>query len=255
MDVLGHGLAGRTMAHMKHRHKYLLSLSLFFGLWSIFQAHDSAHASATPKVNGIQPLIPLEARTLHEALHEMIPKKVRPLLLPQELEHFLQELEGGPPDWAALQDKDHTQQSEHLFQLNRSRDEARGIHKDLLQQPLAFVWSGMLRKYLPEYQGFSVALGPEFTTTSWGVVRFKPMGLPDYLVAIPSPEVKGQLLMQQKQGKQIDIIVVWIGRLAPEESLIYDFSHEEEGEGMVMPVVLIQDVKYFLKFPRALGGS
>lgn len=237
------------MAHMKHGYTYFLSLFLFFGLWAILQAHDSAHASAIPKVNGIQPLIPLKERTLHEALHEMIPKKVRLLLLPQELENFLQELEGRPPDWAALQDPDHTKQSENLFQLNRTRDEARGIHEDLLQQPLAFVWSGILRKYVPEYQGFSVALGPEFTMTSWGVVRFKPMGLPDYLVAIPSPELADQLLMQQKQGKQLDIIVVWVGRLVPEESLIYGFSHEEEGVGMVMPVVLIQDVKYFLPIP------
>lgn len=234
---------------MKNGHNYFLSLSLFFGLWAIFQAHEAAHASATPKVNGIQPLILLEERTLHEALHEMIPKQVRSLLLPQELEDFLQKLEGRSPDWAALQDPDHTKQSENLFQLNRTRDEARGIHEDLLQQPLAFVWSGILRKYLPEYQGFSVALGPEFTTTSWGVVRFKPMGLPDYLVAIPSPELADQLLMRQKQGRQIDVSVVWIGRLVPEESLIYAFSHEEEGVGMVMPVVFIQDVKYFLKSP------
>lgn len=237
------------MAHMKHGYPYFFSLFLFFGLWSILQAPDSAYPSAIPQVNGIQPLIPLEERTLHEALHEMIPKKVRLLLLPQELEHFLQELEGRPPDWTALQDQDHTTQSENLFQLNRTRDEARVIHEDLLQQPLAFVWSGILRKYVLEYQGFSVALGPEITTTSWGVVRFKPMGLPDYLVAVPSPELTDKLLRQQKQGKQIDITMVWIGRLMPEESLIYDFSHEEENVGMVMPVVLIQDVKYFLRTP------
>lgn len=237
------------MAYMKRSYLYLPGLFLFFGLWAIFQVQESAHASATAKVNGIQPLIPLKERILHEALHEIIPKKVRLLLLPQELEDFLQKLEGRPPDWAALQDQDYTKQSEHLFELNRTRDEARGIHEDLLQEPLAFVWSGILRKYLPEYQGFSVALGPEFTTTSWGVVRFKPMELPDYLVAIPSPELTDKLLMQQKQGKPIDITVVWIGRLVPEESLIYDFSHEEEKVGMVMPVVFIQDVKYFLQTP------
>lgn len=196
--------------------------------------------------NGIQPLLQLEER---RPLHQLIPRNIRPLLLPQEQERFLQELEGLPPDWRTLQDRDHTKQSEHLFQLNRERDEARLARKNLLQQPIAFLWAGVLRQYLPEYQGFSVALGPELTSTSWGIVRFKPMGLPDYLVAIPSLESAGDLLVQQQNGKQIEIGVLFIGTLVTDESLIYDFSHDEKKEGMILPVVQIQGVRYFLKSP------
>lgn len=36
------------------------------------------------------------------------------------------------------------------------------------------------------------------------------------------------------------------GRLVPEESLIYDFAHEEPGRGMVMPVVRLERVDYLL---------
>jgi hypothetical protein len=75
------------------------------------------------------------------------------------------------------------------------------------------------------------------------------MGLPDYLVAIPSRESAGELLVQQRNGKQIDIGVLFIGTLVTDESLIYDFSHDEKKEGMLLPVVLIQDVRYFLKNP------
>jgi hypothetical protein len=36
------------------------------------------------------------------------------------------------------------------------------------------------------------------------------------------------------------------GHLIPEESVIYDFSHEEEGQGLIMPVVRVEHVQYFL---------
>ena len=36
------------------------------------------------------------------------------------------------------------------------------------------------------------------------------------------------------------------GRLIPEESIIYDFSHDEEGVGVVMPVVRIEQLDYLL---------
>ena len=75
------------------------------------------------------------------------------------------------------------------------------------------------------------------------------MGLPDYLVAIPSLESARELSIQQQDGKQIEIGVLFIGTLVADESLIYDFSHDEKKEGMVLPVVLIQDVRYFRKYP------
>jgi hypothetical protein len=284
MDVLGYGLAGGTMAHltsgvrllhfmnhdkdrthaldqlqrspvaffmqhnrsrcilMKKIRTPLLCLFSVINVWAML--YSPKPISGQPSMaNGIQPLIQLEG----QPLHQLIPPNIRPLLLSQEQEQFLQELEGLPPDWRRLQDLDHTVQSERLFQLNRERDEARLVRQNLLQQPIGFLWAGVLRQYLPEYRGFSVALGPERTSTSWGIVRFKPMGLPDYLVAIPSRESARELLVQQQNGKQIDIGVLFIGTLVTDESLIYDFSHDGKKEGMVLPVVLIQDVRYFLK--------
>jgi hypothetical protein len=285
MDVLGYGLAGRTMAHIvwgkghfrKHasyrtharnngyrvlsfssnnislRKRTLVKRSqtpLLFcllGLINIGVVLQSPELASgqPPMANGIQSLIQLE----RQPLHQLIPMNIRPLLLPQEQEHFLQELEGVPPDWHTLQNPDQAEQSERLFQLNRQRDEARLVHKNLLQQPIAFLWSGVLRQYLPEYQGFSVALGPELTSTSWGIVRFKPRGLPDYLVAVPSLESARNLLARQQHGEQIEIGVLFIGTLITDESLIYGFSHDGNKEGMILPVVQIQGVKYFIKTP------
>jgi hypothetical protein len=285
MDVLGYGLAGRTMAHIvwgkghvrKHasnktharnnsyRVLSLFSKTTFIRLHTLMKRSQAAlllcllglinigvvlHApdpasGQPPMANGIQPLIQLERQTLHQ----LIPMNTRPLLLPQEQEHFLQELDGLPPDWHTLQHPDQAEQSERLFRLNRERDDARLAHKNLLQQPIAFLWSGILRQYLHEHQGFSVALGPELTSTSWGIVRFKPIGLPDYLVAVPSLASAKNLLARQQHGEQIEIGVLFIGTLITDESLIYGFSHDGNKEGMILPVVQIQGVKYFIKTP------
>ena len=221
----------------------LFCLLALINIGAMLQAPE--RVSGQPPPNGIQPLIQLEP----QHLRQLIPLNTRPLLLPQELERFLHELEGLPPDWPTLQNPDHAEQSERLFQLNRERDKARLVHENLLQQPIAFLWSGFLRQYLPVYQGFSVALGPELTSTSWGIVRFKPMGLPDYLVAVPSLESARRFLVQLQHGEEIEIGVLFIGTLITDESLIYGFSHDGEEEGMILPVVQIQDVKYFLKTP------
>jgi hypothetical protein len=234
----------RQCAFMKKSQTPILCILAFLNIWAVFLAPEPV-SGQPPLANGIQPLIQLE----HRPLYQLIPLNIRPLLLPQEQEQFLQELEGLPPDWHTLQNLDHTEQSERLFQLNRERDEARLVHKNILQQPIAFLWSGILRQYLPEYQGFSVALGPELTYTSWGIVRFKPMGLPDYLVAIPSLESAGQLLVRQQKGEQIEIGIIFIGTLVTDESLIYGFSHDGREEGMILPVVQIQDIRYFLNIP------
>jgi len=280
MDVLGYGLAGRAMAHLANRARALLKSDLyrtheptnnrsvitlsslrepslmkkgqphllcflaFLALGAMLPSPEPVNGQS-PVANGIRPLIPLQ----HQPVHQLIPLNIRPLLLPQEQEQFLQELEGLPPDWHSLQNPDQKEQSERLFQLNRERDESRLVHQDLLQQPIAFLWSGILRHYLPEYQGFSVALGPELSSTSWGIIRFKPMGIPDYLVALPSFESASQLLARQQQGEQIEIGIIFIGTLVTDESLIYSFSHDGKEEGMILPVVQIQDLRYFLKTP------
>ena len=37
------------------------------------------------------------------------------------------------------------------------------------------------------------------------------------------------------------------GRLIPEESLLYDFSHDQEGLGVIMPVVKLERLDYLLR--------
>ncbi len=207
----------------------------FLGLPSVY--------SQTVMANGIQPLIELERQTLHD----LISLPIQALFFPHEMEHFLQKLEGAPPDWTQLRHTDITEQSTRLFNWNRQQDSARTDKNGLLQQPVAFLWTGLLRHYLPEFQGFSVALGPEYTNTSWGIIRFKPANLPDYLVAVPSGDLRKQLLARQKHGEEIEITVLCIGSLISEESLIYGFSHDGHHEGMILPVVALRSLKYILK--------
>jgi hypothetical protein len=49
-----------------------------------------------------------------------------------------------------------------------------------------------------------------------------------------------------KDGKPIDIKVAITGHLIAEESVVYDFSHEEEGQGLIMPVVRVEQISYIL---------
>jgi hypothetical protein len=34
------------------------------------------------------------------------------------------------------------------------------------------------------------------------------------------------------------------GRLVPDESLVYDFSHDQEGRGLIMPFVRVEQVDF-----------
>jgi hypothetical protein len=42
-------------------------------------------------------------------------------------------------------------------------------------------------------------------------------------------------------------MVLCIGALVPNESLIYGFSHDGHQEGMILPVVSVQNILYILK--------
>jgi len=219
-----------------------IGIFLFFVFWHPFLWLSNVY-SQTDSNYGIQPLLELDG----QSIHGLIPASIQPLILSGEIEQFLQKLESGPPNWTQLRHSDITQQSERLFQFNRQRDNARAAKNAILEQPIAFLWAGILRQYLPEYQGFSLALGPKLTHTSWGIIRFKPIDLPDYLVAVPSLAVRRQLLTQQVQGEFIEIMVVCVGTLVPDESLIYGFSHDGHRKGMILPVVSVQNFMYILK--------
>ncbi len=194
---------------------------------------------------GIQLLTSQTSKTLHH----LLPEKTRPLFLSDEQEAFLRDLEKNPPQWESLKHSDLIVQSERLFQFNRERDQTRSSKSTILRQKLAFLWSGLLRQFDPDHQGFHVALGPTFTKTSWGIVRFKPVGIPDYLIAIPSKKLRRTIEDRRSKNEPVEIAVLFIGQLVQDESIIYAFSHEDQDQGLILPVVSIEAVKYLLLSP------
>jgi hypothetical protein len=192
---------------------------------------------------GTRPLLTIALKDLHTIL----PPDCHILIDPRSIEQFLDALDGTPPDWGLVyghghRDPDH---DERLFTLNRERD-AKRAGKEALQWTVVFLWSGELSRYDPTTGGFGMAIGPIFTPTKWGLVRFKPEEVPSNLVVIPDPSTRDVLRRQLEAGQKVDIEIAMVGRLIPEESIVYDFSHDEEGLGLIMPVVRIERVEYLL---------
>jgi len=75
-------------------------------------------------------------------------------------------------------------------------------------------------------------------------VRFKPEELPSNLTAIPDPGQRETLWRRIGQGQPVEVDVALTGKLIAQESLIYDFSHDEEGRGVIMPVVRIERIDF-----------
>lgn len=162
------------------------------------------------------------------------------------IESFLDALERVPPNWKETYGDDGVGHDERLFALNRKRDRLREGHGELTSR-FTFLWSGELSSYDSELGGFHVAMGPKLIPTHWGLVRFKPESLPSNLVAVPPSTLNESLQKRVSKGERIEIDVAITGRLLPEESIIYDFAHDEPGQGMVMPVVRVEQVDYILK--------
>ena len=201
-------------------------------------------APATVSAEQSPALRPLH-RTMSAALATLPPHNH--LLLDREpIEQFLAALDGAPPDWAQLYGHgDHDPgHDERLLTLNRERD-ARREGKAPLQWLVTVVWLGELSRYDEEEGGFRVALGPKFNRTTWGEVRFKHEDLPATLI-VSAGEATADLKARMRRGEQIEIDVVMCGTLVPEESLVYDFSHDIEGLGLIMPVVRIDTVAFVL---------
>jgi hypothetical protein len=177
----------------------------------------------------------------------IIPQDIRFLDDAPSIEKFLTVLDGRPPDWSAIYGYGHHDpgHDDRLFALNRERDAGRDGNSALAER-IAFRWSGELSRFDPEVQGFSVAVGPVFTTTRWGQVRFKPDDLPGGLKAIPPAGSVDRLQQELAAGKTVELAVIVIGRLIPEESIVYDFSHDQEGLGLIMPFVQVEEVHYLL---------
>jgi len=196
--------------------------------------------------SGVQPLHQLPTSQFHSLLHD---DSIRPLLTAQEQQDFLNELEKEPPVWDKLHDPPGEEHGARLFVLNRRRDDLREGHR-LLTQRIAFLWGAVLGEYQPEHKGFKLSIGPEPTQTSWGIVRFKPVGLPDEMIAIPSSDFLSTLQKRMTAGDKINVGILFTGRLIPWESIIYGFSHDGLEQGMIMPVVQVDSVQYFVVPPE-----
>jgi hypothetical protein len=193
---------------------------------------------------GIGPL-----RTISLArLDSILPPDTQILIERRAIEAFLAALDGTPPVWATVYGRGHHDpgHDERLFNLNRERDAAREGNP-ALNRRVAFVWSGELSRFDPEAKGYPVSVGPEFTETSWGVVRFKPDEVPGNLRVMPSEAVAGRISRRLVAHEQVEVFVVMTGVLISSESIVYDFSHEEEGLGLIMPVVKVEQVDVLLR--------
>jgi len=193
---------------------------------------------------------PLRHLTVDQ-LQAILPAGTEAMIQPAAIEEFLEELDGRPPDWGMVYGGGHHDPGldDRLFALNRERDAAR-VGREALSKRIAFVWSGSLSRYDPTVGGFPVAIGPKVIKTRWGIVRFKPEDAPGNLTAVTeaSDQVRFERLL--REGLSIEIDVVMAGRLIPQESIVYDFSHDEEGVGLIMPFVRVEEVAFLM----AAGG-
>jgi hypothetical protein len=79
------------------------------------------------------------------------------------------------------------------------------------------------------------------------MVRFKAEDMPGNLMVIPHPSQRESLQRKLNNGEKIEVDVAMTGRLIPEESIVYDFSHDQEGLGIIMPVVRIEQIDYLAR--------
>jgi hypothetical protein len=179
---------------------------------------------------GLLAALPADTHLLHE---------------PAAIEQFLEALDGAPPDWAALHGAHGDRHDESLFALNRERDRLRAGRKALAER-ITFLWDGVLSSYIQDKSSFLVAIGPEVIPTKWGLVRFKPESLPAELVMVPPADLREPLQARVARGESVKVVVAMTGRLVPDEALIYDFAHEDPGQGMIMPMVRVERIDYLM---------
>lgn len=183
-------------------------------------------------------------------LRSIFPSDVHLLIEPNAIEAFLVDLDRIPPDWATVYGQGHNEPGydERLFNLNRERDALRDGNAALTRR-VAFVWTGELSRFDPEAQAYRVAIGPEFNSTNWGLVRFKPEEFPSDLRVRPDKTLADRISRSLSKDEKVQVFVVMAGKLTSAESIIYDFSHDEEGVGLVMPVVRVEQVEVLVRDP------
>ena len=216
---------------------------VFWGMAVLFLTIGSVGEVWAEDTLGMSPLLTIAPKDLHTIL----PRDSHILIDPRSIEQFLDALDKIPPDWGLVYGHGHhnSARDERLFTLNRERD-AKRAGNPVLTRLITFVWFGELSRYDAEAGGFHVALGPKFTPTRWGVVRFKYEYVQGDLVAKASATLRDELEQRFARGELVDIIVAMTGRLIPDESVLYDFSHDQEGLGVIMPIVKIERLDYLL---------
>lgn len=183
-------------------------------------------------------------------VRSLFPSDVRILVERNAIEAFLVDLDRIPPDWATVYGEGHHEPGydERLFNLNRERDALREGNP-ALDRRVAFVWTGELSQFDSDAQAYTVAIGPEFNATSWGLVRFKPEEFPSDLRVRPDKRLADRISRGLSNGEKVQVVIVMAGKLIPAESIIYDFSHDEEGVGLIMPVVRVEQVEVLVRDP------
>lgn len=214
--------------------------SWFLVLYFLCFLHSSA-ASRAEDLPGKGPLYNLS----YDQIQGLLPPGTRLLLEAPAIERFLADLDGTPPDWMAVYGHGHhdPEHDDRLFALNRERD-AKRIGNGALSGLVTFAWLGELSSFDKILGGFSISLGPKFVSTSWGLVRFKPEEVPGNLVLTLEGRDLATIRQELELQRRLEIEVLMTGRLVPEETLVYDFSHEEDGRGLIMPFVRVERVDF-----------
>lgn len=192
--------------------------------------------------DGVKPLLLTDGKPLST----FVPEGTLFLNDPETLDRFLKNLEGSPPDWKFLFGSNVDERYDRLFEETEKRDAAR-IGNTTANQFLAFIWEGDLTSYRPEHKGFGVAIGPSQIPTTWGIIRFKIANQPSEMVAIPPSSLLEELQKKRLHHEQVEVTILFIGKLIPEESLMYDFSTAKEGEGMILPIVHLTQIEYLFE--------
>ena len=231
---------------MNDTHYLHLTCHRIFCFFMAFIFLSPSLTTSSELLSGIKPLSYLQDSKIYLLLKE---ESIRPLLTAEEQETFLRELENVPPNWNQMHDPPGQEYGARLFDLNRQRDELREEHP-LLNQRIAFFWDGILREFDDNIQGFKVVIGPAPTQTTWGIVRFKPIGFPNEMISKPPPNLLQVIQNRIEQGQATEICVLFTGTLIQWESIIYAFSHDGLEQGMIMPVVQIDGVQYFSRCPQ-----
>ena len=213
----------------------------YFLLLCLASVHAPLTLYAMDLPEGVRPLV----MTDKASLSSHVSSGVMFLNEPSIIAKFLENLEGTPPNWTYLYGSNVDERYDRLFDETEKRDEARAGHV-LLNQRIAFVWYGNLTTYRPEQKGFGVAIGPMKIQTNWGIVRFKIANAPFEMIAVPPADQLNTIQDRRARGEEVNIQIMYSGSLMEAESVLFDFSTVKKGEGMILPIVMLDQVDYLL---------